>query len=152
MYDFDELNKLNEKLEKLANGVGSLLVDAFYYCALFAIGSMVVWSALFFFVDLVANASRASVADILLMFIYMELGAMVGIYFKTQHMPVRYLIYVSITALARLLVGTLEDHHNIVDWHIIAISGGILILSLSVLALRYASFHYPSNPKEKQDE
>lgn len=42
--------------------------------------------------------------DILLLFIYLELGAMVGIYFKTNHMPVRFLIYVAITALTRLLI------------------------------------------------
>ncbi len=36
------------------------------------------------------------------LFIYLELGAMVGIYFKTNHMPVRFLIYIAITALTRL--------------------------------------------------
>jgi hypothetical protein len=49
--------------------------------------------------------------DILLLFIYLELGAMVGIYFKTNHMPVRFLIYVAITALTRLLISNVS-HHN----------------------------------------
>jgi hypothetical protein len=30
---------------------------------------------------------------------------MVGIYFKTNHMPVRFLVYVGITAFTRLRVG-----------------------------------------------
>ena len=41
----------------------------------------------------------ASAEDILLLFIYLELGAMVGIYFRTNRLPVRFLIYVAITAL-----------------------------------------------------
>lgn len=41
-------------------------------------------------------------------FHYLESGAMVCIYFKTNHMPVRYLIYVAITALTRMLIGDLQ--------------------------------------------
>ncbi|MFC1357094.1 MAG: hypothetical protein G8D58_10720 [gamma proteobacterium symbiont of Phacoides pectinatus] len=50
--------------------------------------------------------------DVLLLFIYLELGAMVGIYFKTKRLPVRFLIYIAITALTRLLaidVKVMED-------------------------------------------
>ena len=46
-----------------------------------------------------------NIVVMLLLFIYLEVGAMVGIYFKTNHMPVRFLIYVAITALTRHLVG-----------------------------------------------
>jgi Phosphate-starvation-inducible E family len=42
-----------------------------------------------------AAQGRASLGDILLLFIYLEIGAMVGIYFKTTHLPVRYLIYIA---------------------------------------------------------
>jgi len=38
------------------------------------------------------------------LFIYLEIGAMIGIYFKTTRLPVRYLIYVAITALGRVLI------------------------------------------------
>jgi phosphate starvation-inducible membrane PsiE len=44
-----------------------------------------------------------SIEDLLLRFIYLEIGAMVGIYFKTNHMPVRFLIYLAITAVTRLI-------------------------------------------------
>ena len=33
-----------------------------------------------------------SIKDILLLFIYLELAAMVGIYFKTKKLPVRFLM------------------------------------------------------------
>ncbi|RWW84248.1 hypothetical protein BHE74_00007159 [Ensete ventricosum] len=70
--------------------------------------------------------------DILLLFIYLELGAMVGIYFKTNHMPVRFLIYVAITALTRLLISNVS-HHNPPDIGIIYLCGGILLLAFSIL-------------------
>ena len=37
-----------------------------------------------------------------------EIGAMVGIYFKTTHLPVRYLIYIAITALGRTTLPPIE--------------------------------------------
>ena len=58
--------------------------------------------AFFEFLSMIEFGS-AKIEDILLLFIYLELGAMVGIYFKTKHMPLRFLIYVAMTALTRLL-------------------------------------------------
>jgi hypothetical protein len=79
-----------------------LLVDAFLHLALFAIGGTTVWSAAAAFYGMVSRG-RADLQDILLLFIYLEIGAMVGIYFKTMRLPVRYLIYIAITALGRVL-------------------------------------------------
>lgn len=90
----------------------------------------------------------ASIDDILLLFIYLELGAMVGIYFKTNHMPVRFLIYVAITALTRLLISDIQHDHK-ADIDQVIITGSILILALSILVVRFASWHYPSVMKEK---
>src|SRR5215207_9818429 len=129
------------------NRFGGLLVDAFHYLALFAIGGAVVWSAVFAFVGM-AGKGHASIEDILLLFIYLELGAMVGIYFKTNHMPVRFLIYVAITALTRLLISNVS-HHNPPDMGIIYLCGGILLLALAILVVRYASSQFPSVKIEK---
>src|SRR2546430_9415856 len=97
---------LHQRLNRFSEVVGALLVDAFHYLALFAIGGAVVWSAGHAFVGM-ASKGHASIEDILLLFIYLELGAMVGIYFKTNHMPVPFLISVGITALTRLLVAAI---------------------------------------------
>jgi phosphate starvation-inducible membrane PsiE len=83
-----------------------------------------------------------SIEDILLLFIYLELLAMVGIYFKTNHMPVRYLIYVAITGLTRMLIGHISINH-VPDAGVLYITGAILILSLTVLILRYGSAKFP---------
>ena len=135
---------LHQRLNRLSEVLGALLVDAFHYLALFAIGGAIVWSAVHAFMGMAA-VGRATIDDILLLFIYLELGAMVGIYFKTNHMPVRFLIYVGITALTRLLVGDIATHHTL-DWGIVMVSGAILLLALANLVVRYGSHRYPSQP------
>jgi len=131
-------------IELIASNLGTLLVNSFHYLALFLIGAAIVWSAGFEFLSMM-DKGAASIEDILLLFIYLELGAVVGIYFQTNRMPVRFLIYVSITALTRLLLELVFDWHNINYINIIIVCGGILLLAGSILVLRYASFHYPSN-------
>jgi len=131
-------------IELIASNLGTLLVNSFHYLALFLIGAAIVWSASFEFISMM-DKGAASIEDILLLFIYLELGAVVGIYFQTNRMPVRFLIYVSITALTRLLLELVFDWHNINYINIIIVCGGILLLAGSILVLRYASYHYPSH-------
>src|SRR5690349_21870813 len=126
---------------------GTLLVDGFHCVALFAIGGAIVWSAAIAFIGMVGKG-HASIEDILLLFIYLELGAMVGIYFKTNHMPVRFLIYVGITALTRLLVGDIAAHHRL-DWGLLVVPTAILLLALAGLVVRYGSARFPSGSTEK---
>ena len=133
---------LHQRFNRFSEVMGRLLVDVFHHVALFAIGGAVVWSAVHAFVSMGA-AGLASIQDILLLFIYLELGAMVGIYFKTNHMPVRFLIYVAITALTRLLLEDVQLHHK-PDWSILIIAGAILLLALANLVVRYGSHRYPS--------
>jgi protein PsiE len=129
------------------NRVGGILVDAFHYLALFAIGGTIVWSAVYAFVGMTGKG-HASIDEILLLFIYLELGAMVGIYFKTNHMPVRFLVYVGITALTRLLVGDIATHHRL-DWGIVTVPAAILLLALANLVVRYSSARFPSRTDER---
>jgi phosphate starvation-inducible membrane PsiE len=138
---------IHQRINRLSEVVGSLLVDAFHYLALFAIGGAIVWSAVHAFMGMAA-VGRATIDDILLLFIYLELGAMVGIYFKTNHMPVRFLIYVGITALTRLLVGDIAAHHRL-DWGIVVVPAAILLLALANLVVRYGSHRYPSSPGDR---
>ncbi len=135
-------DSLHQRLNNFANVVGSLLVDIFHYLALFAIGATIVWSAVHTFVAMVVEG-KATIDDILLLFIYLELGAMVGIYFITNHMPVRFLIYVSITALTRLLIANIQHDHT-PTYGILIVSGGILLLAIATLVIRYGTARFPS--------
>jgi phosphate starvation-inducible membrane PsiE len=136
------VSAFSDKAEDFIESFGDILVRGFHLLALFSIGATIVWAAVVAFSGMVEKG-HASIEDILLLFIYLELGAMVGIYFKTNHMPVRFLIYVAITALTRLLISMVNVEH-IPDIRIIIVTGGILILSVGVLILRIGSFKFPS--------
>lgn len=81
----------------------TVCVGIFHKIALFGIGAATVWAAGWTFLELFQK-HNASIQDLLLLLIYIEIGAMVGIYFKTNHMPVRFLLYIAITALTRHIV------------------------------------------------
>lgn len=147
MVKLPKASTLNEKLHHLSDAAGDLLVDAFHYVALFAIGGAIVWSASFAFAAMVSNG-RASIADILLLFIYLELGAMVGIYFKTNHMPVRFLVYVAITALTRMLIADIQADHE-PNVGIFYITGSILLLAIANLVIRYGSTKFPARTQSE---
>lgn len=134
--------KTRVQLHTYAESVGNLLVESFHYLALFAIGGMTAWAGTITALEMFSKGA-ASIDDILLLFIYLELGAMVGIYFKTNHMPVRFLIYVAITALTRLMISDISHHHR-PDIGVVYISGAILLLAFSVLVVRYASANFPA--------
>jgi len=151
MTSLHQIRKSDQRLHDIADAVGGVLVHAFHFLALFVIGATTVWSAVFAFRAMVAQGG-ATIEDILLLFIYLELGAMVGIYFRTNHMPVRFLIYIAITALTRLLISHASVEHK-ADLAILIIAGGILVLALAVLVLRFASSRFPSvaAPRERTD-
>lgn len=148
--ELQKTNAFNERLHRTSNTVGNLLVDGFHYLALFAIGAVIVWSACVAFFQMSAQGS-ATIHDILLLFIYLELGAMVGIYFKTNRMPTRFLIYIGITALVRMLLDDIQLDHK-PDMNIVYISGSILLLAVANLVIRYGSHHYPSGPKKEEEQ
>jgi protein PsiE len=137
------INSFHRNLKDMADTIGRFLVDAFHLLALFAIGATTVWSAGAAFLQM-ATRGRASLGDILLLFIYLEIGAMIGIYFITTRLPVRYLIYIAITALSRVLIEMVGAEHQ-TGLDILVIAGAILLMSFAVLVLRFGSYKYSSS-------
>ena len=139
---YPRIEAMRVGMHALAQSFGNLLVESFHYLALFAIGGITAWASVVAFLGMLEKG-HVTVDDILLLFIYLELGAMVGIYFKTNHMPVRFLIYVAITALTRLLISDVS-HHNGPGMGVVYVSGAILLLALAILVVRFASSRFPS--------
>lgn len=137
----NRIDQFREKFNDKADSLGNLFVEIFHYLALFAVGAVIAWAALQEFLDIILNTHKDIIDGILMLFIYLELGAMVGIYFKTKRMPVRFLIYVSITALTRLLISDIS-HNHIPNWSIIKVCGAILLLAIAVLIVRIASSRF----------
>jgi protein PsiE len=86
------------------------------------------------------EAKWVALADLLLMFLYLEVLAMIGQYFKSGHLPVRYPLYIAMVALARYLVLDLKE---LTEWRMLAVAAAILLLTLGVLAIRYGHVRFP---------
>jgi phosphate starvation-inducible membrane PsiE len=136
---------LDQRMLSFVDPLGRLLTDGFHILALFAIGAATVWAAAAAFYAMVQKGS-ATIEDLLLLFIYLEIGSMVGIYFRTNHMPVRFLLYVGITALTRHLIGFVQ-HEEAADLGVVILAGAILILAFAVLVIRFTSNRFP-NPTD----
>ncbi len=128
-----------EQIDNRVKKFGNWLVDAFQLFGLFVIGGTIVWAAVHEYL-LMIERGRTGLDGILLLFIYLELGAMVGIYFKTNHLPVRFLLYIAITALTRLLA---IDAKTMPDQHILVITGAIVLLVMAVATISVVRFKYP---------
>jgi phosphate starvation-inducible membrane PsiE len=143
-----DASKIEALVEKWTVPIGNLFVSLFHRIALFGIGAATVWSAAVAFLGMLQKGS-ASIEDLLLLFIYLEIGAMVGIYFKTNHMPVRFLIYVAITAVTRLIIDLVNTKHE-ADMAILLMGLTILILALANAIVRYASHKFPSRSGDNE--
>lgn len=91
-------------------------------------------------IGVMVEARAVTLADLLLMFIYLEVLAMVGIYLKSGKLPIRIPLYIAIIALARYLV---LDMKAMEDWRMLAVSGSALIIALTVLVIRFGHIRYP---------
>ncbi len=83
---------------------------------------------------------RVELHDILLLFIYLEILTMVGLYFTSGKLPVRYPIYISIVAITRYIILGMKEL-NAVD--IVWLAAAILLLAVASVALRYGSSKFP---------
>ncbi|MDH5518169.1 MAG: phosphate-starvation-inducible PsiE family protein [Gammaproteobacteria bacterium] len=92
------------------------------------------------------EAKKVTLADLLLLFIFLEVLAMVGIYLKTGKLPVRVPLYIAVVAIARYMI---LDMKNLDTLRVLGLAGTVLILTLSILAIRYGHTKFPY--KETKD-
>jgi len=142
----------SQRVAKQANTridrIGERLVDGFQLAGLFVLGGTIVWAAVYEYIGMIRDG-QARLDDILLLFIYLELGAMIGVYFKTDRLPVLFLLYVAITAMTRFLVVDIEQLS--VD-NLLIITGAVLMLTLSVLIIHIADSRFTTVSEPKVTE
>ena len=76
---------------------------------------------------------EVTLADILLLFIFLEVIGMIKEYYLENRIAISHPIFIAITALARLIILQRKDFDPQI---LIYEAGAILILSLAILALR----------------
>ena len=120
------------------------------YLGLLAIGFATTF-ALYEEIMVMIGAGRVTLADLLLMFLYLEVLAMVGVYFRSGQLPVRFPIYIAIVALARYLV---LDMKSLDAWRMLGVTAAMLLLAIAVLVIRYGHtrFPYDDNPKDSDSQ
>lgn len=91
-------------------------------------------------VGVMLEAGVVRLADLLLLFIYLEVFAMVASYLESGTLPVRMPLYIALVALARYLVLDMKALEN---WRMLAVAGSILIITLAVLVIRYGHVRFP---------
>ncbi len=74
-----------------------------------------------------------ALADLLLLFIYLEVLGMVASYWGSQRIQLTYPLFIAITAIARLIILQSKDLDAII---LIYESSAILVMSISILILR----------------
>ena len=77
-------------------------------------------------------ARAIDLADLFLLFIYVEIIGMVGAYYSTHVIPVTFPIVIAITAMCRLLILQGKESE---PWVLIGSAASILVLAVSVFVL-----------------
>lgn len=75
-----------------------------------------------------AGSHQNFIEEILVFFLYFEFMALIVKYFKNNyHFPLRYFIYIGITAIVRLIIVQHDNPYSVLIW-----SGAILLLVISL--------------------
>lgn len=79
--------------------------------------------------------------NILLLFIFLEILTMVGLYFQSGKLPIRYPLYIAMVSIARYI--TISSMTDMDGWTTIGLSIALLVLAMTVLVIRYGHIHLP---------
>ena len=90
-----------------------------------------------------------TLADLLLMFIYIEVIGLVRSYWETQSVRITYPLIIAITALARFII--LQDKESD-PANLIYISLAILIVAIATVIIRFRNSRYLKIEKSRSSE
>jgi protein PsiE len=91
------------------------------------------------------EARTVTLADLLLLFIYLEVLAMVAMYLDSGKLPVRMPLYIAIVALARYMI---LDMKGLETWRMLGVAGAVLLIALAILVIRYGHTRFPYSEKD----
>lgn len=122
------MNKNFEYLEKI-------ILIVLLLCTIVAIGQEI---------NVMIISKKITLADILLLFIYIEVVGMIKEYWISKVIRMSYPIFIAITALARLIILQRKDIEPVT---LIYESLSILVLSASIVILRIRHMDYFNKKK-----
>jgi protein PsiE len=135
-----------EKAFELSKVAGLKMAETFKLGILFVAGLSILWATIVEIINFVADGGPG-LGDVLMLFLLIELAAMVAIYFRSNRLSVRFLVYIAITALTRVLVVDVKSMDNTT---VITLVGAIFILTLGVLILRGCEVWFGQDEESKE--
>ena len=94
------------------------------------------------------RAMQVTLTDLLLLFLYLEVLAMVGMYYGTGKLPVRMPLYIAMVALARYMILDMK----MTDWRMLAVTTSIFLLALALFIIRYGHVRFPYQEDNINDQ
>tara|TARA_B110001452_G_C14846105_1_gene295517 strand:- start:69 stop:455 length:387 start_codon:yes stop_codon:yes gene_type:complete len=118
---------------------------------LVAVLAVLIATIIAFFVELsvMYETKAIGLADLLLMFIYIEVLGLVRSYWETRAVRITYPLVIAITALARYII--LQDK-NSDPANLIYIALAILIVSIATVVVRFRNSKYLKIDKSSSNE
>jgi protein PsiE len=118
---------------------------------LVAVLAVLIATIIAFFVELsvMYETKTVGLADLLLMFIYIEVLGLVRSYWETRAVRITYPLVIAITALARYII--LQDK-NSDPANLIYIALAILIVSIATVVIRFRNSKYLKIDSKKTNE
>jgi protein PsiE len=83
---------------------------------------------------IIIEGRSVALKDLLLMFIYVEVLAMVGVYYDSKKIPITLPLFIAITALSRLLILQGKDQPPV---NLLYESGAVLLLAIACVVITY---------------
>ena len=113
--------------------IGTFIIELFEKSLLTIVALLTIIAT---FQELLAifDARKVQLADLLLLFLYTEVLGMVGAFYKSKKIPITLLLFIAMTALARLIILQGTEMEAIT---LLYEAGAILILALACLAIRF---------------
>ena len=121
--------------EKYFTSIEKIILIVLLLCTIVAIGQEI---------NVMIISKKITLADILLLFIYIEVVGMIKEYWISKVIRMSYPIFIAITALARLIILQRKDIEPVT---LIYESLSILVLSASIVILRIRHMDYFNKKK-----
>lgn len=138
---------MSNKVFAVTKLAGIKMAETFQLVLLYLAGFGILWAAIIEVAG-VFGKGGPDLGDVLMLFLLIELAAMIAIYFKTNRLSVRFLVYIAITALTRVLVIDAKDMEN---FTVITLVGAIFVLTLAVLILRWCEVQFGEDDEQKDE-
>ena len=127
-------------MDQIVKVIEKILLIAIAIATIFATGQEIL--------TLIENKS-VQLADLLLLFIYTEVLGMVGVFYKSNKIPITLPLFIAITALSRMIIlqGKGSNPENLIYESV-----AILFLALSCLIIRQPSITSLFNKDSKTND